>query len=159
MNVDWCGEFMYKAYFDPGTSEIHIHSSRSSEEGTSTDLGESVRLDLDTQGLVSLVTIQTENLVRPADELQRPADCGIAENAEFEVDETAVPWGRFDATKGTLALGFGTLIPTEWGRMGESLVWIALDEQHRLAGLMLEGVSTDSGGEAQARWLEEGTRG
>ncbi|MCP5021614.1 MAG: hypothetical protein GY930_07530, partial [bacterium] len=43
----------------------------------------------------------------------------------------------------------------EWARLGPNLVWLALDEDGNLAAIVIEGVSRDPKGKAQAAWLAE----
>ena len=63
--------------------------------------------------------------------------------------------GRFDSTEGVLRLRFEGVEPMHWARLGENLIWLAIDEQTRLAAMVIEGVSRDPGGKAQNTWLTE----
>ena len=50
---------------------------------------------------------------------------------------------------------FDGVEPSIWGRLGDNLIWLALDEDARLASIVVEGVSLDPGGKGQLAWLDE----
>lgn len=155
MNVLWSGAALYKAYHDPKLGEFVLLSNRDVSEGVSVQIGQALRFDLDGEHVVTHVSLQLSPEPSSSRSLARPADCGILVDAELELIEDAQPYWRFDPGLGVLEMGLTDSTPCEWGRLGESLVWVAQDEEHCLAGLVVEGISTDPGGLAQARWIEE----
>ncbi|MCA9000917.1 MAG: DUF2283 domain-containing protein, partial [Planctomycetes bacterium] len=144
-----------KAYFDPETNTFDLVSSFLIEEGRATSVDGALSLGVDEEGLFHhlSIVIDAENPASPS--LQRPAECPVASVAEVELVEGASARVLYDRPAGTLHLEFKDVEATEWARLGPNLVWLALDADGNLAALVVEGVSRDPKGKAQAAWLSE----
>ena len=124
--------------------------------GTSSTWGGGLVLSLDDEEHVVHLSVNveacTDELVVP---LERPGDERAAAFAEVEIEPELPVSCSFDPTGGVLKVQFSDRVPGEWGRIGSNLIWLALDGDHRLAGIVIEGVSLDPGGAAQLSWLQE----
>ena len=79
----------------------------------------------------------------------------MAISADFELDDSDVMDFLLDSTEGTLRFSFGGRVPQEWARLGENLIWLGIDGDGRLAAMVIEGISRDTGGKAQCAWLAQ----
>ncbi len=154
MYVLWCGSDLFKAYHDPGTHWLDLVSSRSVEGGDAFSVGEDFTLSVDDTGAFCHLGLHAER--GGQEELpERPDECRSAFDAEVELVETATPRWSLDPATGILRLAFEGIAIQQWGRIGDNLLWLALDDEGRLGAIVFEGVSRDPGGKGQAAWLEE----
>ncbi len=154
MIVCWSGGDLYKGYFDPESGWVDIVSSRPAEGGEAFTVGEGFSLGVDEEGLfchlgLAVTGVPTESL------LTRPSQVPVAFEAETEIAPSCLPKWAFDPAQGRLTLSFDGIHPEEWGRLGDNLLWLALDGEGRVGGLCFEGISRDPKGRAQAAWLED----
>lgn len=158
VQVLWSGSDCFKAYFDPDAGLIEAVSNRPASGGTSITLGEGLILSLDEEEhvvhLSVAVAVCTEELEVP---LARPGDERAASFAEVEIEPDLPASCSFDPTAGVLRVQFSERVADQWGRIGSNLIWLALDGDQRMAGIVIEGVSLDPGGAAQLTWLQEST--
>lgn len=156
MNVVWIGGDLYKAYYDPEEGRIEILSSRFGTEGEALAPEPGVDFVLDEGENVCSMGVQVGGLELSEAELPpRPGDCETALDAEVEVVESAAFRFSFQPQTGVLVMVFDGVEPTTWGRLGDNLIWLAIDEDARLASIVVEGVSLDPGGKGQLAWLDE----
>jgi hypothetical protein len=156
LQVLWSGDDRFKTYHDPDAGLVETVSNRPASGGTSLVLGEGLVLSLDEEEHVVHLSVSVEacadELVVP---LERPGDERAAAFAEVEIEPELPVSCSFDPTGGVLRVQFCDRVPGEWGRIGSNLIWLALDGDQRLAGIVIEGVSHDPGGAAQLSWLQE----
>ncbi len=155
MLVLWDGDHILKAYFDPLTSTLDLVSSFLAEGGRAASLEGALSLGVDEDGLFHHLSLTIQPDASSEGFPQRPSDCPVASRAEVELSEGGRAEVTYDATTGTLRLRFDGIEAVEWARLGPNLVWLALDEDAQLAAMVVEGVSKDPGGKAQAAWLAE----
>ena len=156
MNVVWIGGDLYKAYYDPEEGRIEVISSRFGTEGAALAPESGVEFVLDDAENVCSMGVQIGELELSKAELPpRPDDCETALDAEVEVVESAPFRVSFQPRTGVLVMVFDGGEPSIWGRLGDNLIWLALDEDARLASIVVEGVSLDPGGKGQLAWLDE----
>ena len=154
MIVLWNGNDLFKGYYDPETGWLDLVSSRPAEGGQAWTVGEEFSLSVDETGAFCHLGLNIES-ARSESPLVRPAEARRAVDAEVEVIEDHAPQCSFDSSAGTLSVRFGGADVLQWGRLGDNLLWLALDDQGYIAGLVFEGVSRDPGGKGQSTWLEE----
>lgn len=154
MIVLWSGSDLVKGYHDPATGWVDLVSNRPAEGGDAHTVGEGFSLARDEAGVFCHLGLDAGQAVDAAP-LERPAEAREAVDAEVEVPTDQAPRWSFDASRGSLCVAFAGVEPAIWGRIGDNLLWLALDEEGVLAGIVFEGVSRDPGGKAQATWLEE----
>ena len=154
MIVLWSGRDLVKGYHDPTTGWLDLVSNRPAEGGEAHTVGGGFSLARDEEGAFCHLGLDVAQAV-DVPPLQRPAEMREAVDAEVEVPTDTDPCWSFDAARGSLCVAFPGVSPQIWGRIGDNLLWLALDEEGRLAGLVFEGISRDPGGKAQATWLEE----
>lgn len=155
MIIAFEGAHIYKAYHHPGTGVVDILASIYEEEGLSVELGGGFSIGLGGDECVQHMTLDLSGDSGDLPVPERPLDAPAAVMAEVELEEGATPRYRFDASSGSLRVAFGDLDNTTWARVGKNLLWLAIDEESRLSALVIEGVSKDPKGKAQAAWLEE----
>lgn len=154
MIVLWDGGDLYKGYYDPQTGWLDLVSSRTAEGGQAHSVGETFLLSVDEEGTFCHLGLDvTAGEAEPL--LERPLEAPDALDAEVELLEDRQPTWFFDRSRGTLEVSFGDFGSAQWGRIGDNLLWLALDEEGCLRGFCFEGVSRDPGGKAQAAWLED----
>lgn len=154
MIVLWKRSDQVKGYHDPTTGWLDLVSNRPAEGGDAHAVGEGFSLAREEAGVFCHLGLDVTQAVA-APPLERPAEVREAIDAEVEVRTGAAPCWSFDGARGSLCVAFAGVMPRIWGRIGENLLWLALDEEGCLAALVFEGVSRDPGGKAQATWLEE----
>lgn len=154
MIVIWNGNDLFKGYFDPESGWLDLVSSRPADGGQAWTVGEGFSLSVDESGAFCHLGLDTQGAGGAA-QVTRPSETREAVDAEVEVLEDHEPQCSFDASAGTLSIRFCGAGVLEWGRLGDNLLWLALDDQGYLAGLVFEGVSRDPGGKGQSLWLEE----
>lgn len=155
MIITFEGAHTYKAYHDPGTGVVDLLASVYEEEGVSIELGSGISIGLGGDESVQHMSLDLTGEPGDLPVPERPENAPAAVMAEVELEEGATPRYRFDASAGSLRVAFGDLETTTWARVGKNLLWLAIDQQSRLAALVIEGVSKDPKGKAQAAWLEE----
>lgn len=153
MIVLWIGDDLFKGYHDPEGGWLDLVSNRPAEGGEVFTVGEQFSLATDETGVFCHLGVDTR-AAGDAPPLTRPAHARTAVDAEVELAGGAPRWS-FDPGRGSLCVAFEGVEAAEWGRIGDNLLWLALDPDGVLAGLVFEGVSRDPGGRAQATWLEE----
>ena len=149
------GDLSYKAYHDPDTGVVDLLSSAFVVAGRLGECGGGLSLGLDEEDSVRNLCL---DLAADSGEMpvpERPEDVPIAFTAEVEMLPEATLRHRFDSSSGVLRMAFGDLDAMSWARLGNNLLWLAIDEESRLAALVIEGISRDRGGRAQAAWLDE----
>ena len=158
VQVLWSGGDCFKAFFDPDAGLVEAVSNRPASGGTSVSLGEVVVLSLDEEERVVHLSVGvaacTDELEQP---LERPGNERAATFAEVEIEPDLPASCSFDPATGVLRIRFRERAAGEWGRIGSNLIWLALDAEQRLAGIVIEGISHDPGGAAQLIWLQEMT--
>ncbi|MDF1838682.1 MAG: hypothetical protein P1V35_12500 [Planctomycetota bacterium] len=155
MLIIWDGEHILKAYLDPETNTFDLVSSFLAEDGRATTMDGAMSLGVDEEGLFHNLSIVVDPEAPKKGLDVRPADCPVASMAEVELMEGGGAKVCFDAPTGTMQLSFDGVEATEWARLGPNLVWLALNEEGYLASIVVEGVSRDPKGKAQAAWLAE----
>lgn len=157
MNALWVGTDLYKAYHDPKSGRLDVIASRYGAEGEALPGDVGLEIVVDEGGAVCGFSVMVGEDSAPFDPPlpQRPAECPSAVDAEVDVPEDARARWSFEPRLGTLSLAFEGIEPRQWGRLGDNLVWLALDEDARLAAIVVEGVSRDPGGQGQLAWLDE----
>lgn len=155
MLILWDGEYIFKAYLNPDTDTFDLVSSFLAEDGRATSIDGAMSLGVDEEGLFQHLSIVVDPKASHRGFPERPADCPVATLAEVELVEGGGAKVCFDAPTGTLRLTFDGIEPIEWARLGPNLVWLALDDEGNLAAIVVEGVSRDPQGKAQAAWLAE----
>ncbi len=154
----WLGSDCFKAFFDPDAGLVEAVSNRTAIGGVSISLGEGVVISLDDEEhVVHLSVVVAACAGELEDPLDRPGDERAATFAEVEVEPDLPAACFFDPSAGVLKIQFSERVADEWGRIGSNLIWLALDQEQRLAGIVIEGVSLDPGGAAQLTWLQEST--
>ena len=154
MIVLWsCGD-LYKGYFDPRAGWLDLVSSRPAAGGEAHAVGEHFLFSVDEGGAFCHLGLDV-GAAQATPPLERPPEVREALAAEVELPEECTPLWSFDPARGSLCVAFSGVSPALWGRIGDNLLWLALDDGGRLAGLCFEGVSRDPGGKAQETWLEE----
>ncbi len=157
----WSAEDSLRTFFDPQASGtggvVEIVSNRPASGGVSVELGKdaSIVLSLDDEEHVVHLSFHlsgcSQELTPP---LRRPEQVRVANFAEVEVEPELEVECAFDATAGTVQVRFCGREQELWGRIGTSDIWLALDQDQRLAGMLIEGVVDDPGGGAQLAWLQ-----
>jgi len=157
MNALWIGSDLFKAYHDPSTGRIDVVASRFGAQGEALASESGLELYLDEEGTVCAFSLPVgEGAPDSGSGLpRRPVECPSAVEAEVDVALDAAARWSFDPPTGTLRLSFEGIEPERWGRLGDNLVWLALDGEARLAAVVVEGVSRDPGGRGQLAWLDE----
>ncbi len=155
MLILWDGEHILKAYLNPDSNTFDLVSSFLAEEGRATTIDGAMSLGVDEEGLFHHLSIIVDPGASQEDFPARPAECPVAVQAEVELVDGGGAKVCFDAPSGTLHLAFEGVEAIEWARLGPNLVWLALDEDGNLAAIVIEGVSRDPKGKAQAAWLAE----
>ena len=155
MLVIWDGDHILKAYYDPKTQVLDLLASTMVESGRAAALDGALSLGVDEDGVFHHMSLAIDPDDLRSDLPARPVDCPVASQAEVEIVEGSAASVGLDATAGVMCLAFKDIQPTEWARLGPNLIWLGLDEEGRLGALVVEGVSTDPGGKAQAAWLSE----
>ena len=145
----------YKAYHHPGTGVVDLVASVLEQGGVSAELGAGLSVGLGDDDAVQHLSLDLSGEPGDRPVAERPEQAPSAVVAEVELAEGELPRYRFDASAGTLRISFGELDSSSWARVGRNLLWLAIDEESRLAALVIEGVSKDPKGTAQAAWLEE----
>jgi hypothetical protein len=152
--VLWSRNDLYKGYYDPKAGWLDLVSSRPAEGGEAHAVGEKFLFSVDEAGAFCHLGLDmSAALTTPL--LERPAEVREALDAEVELPEESIPTWSVDQARGSLCVAFSGVLPAVWGRIGDNLLWLALDDGGRLAGLCFEGVSRDPGGKAQELWLED----
>lgn len=154
MMVIWNGRDLFKGYFDPKTGSLDLVTSRPVDGGEARTIGEGLTVAVDEEGLFCHLGLDVSS-VPETPVFERPADVQEAVDAEVELPEDAAASWSFDSNLGSLCLVFEGVDPAIWGRIGDNLLWLALDDEGTVAAICFEGVSRDPGGKAQATWLEE----
>ncbi len=154
MIVLWNGSDLLKGFFDPKTGWLDLVSSRPSDGGQAFTAGESFSLSVDEGGSFCHLGLDVGEAIDSAP-ITRPDEVRDALDAEVELPDDRRPTWSFDSTAGSLCVSFEGVEPIVWGRIGDNLLWLALDREGRLAGLVFKGVSRDPGGNGQAIWLDE----
>jgi hypothetical protein len=158
VQVLWSGSDCFKAYFDPDAGLVEVVSNRPASGGVSLSLGEGLVLSLDDEEHVVHLSVAVAACADELEEpLDRPGNERAATFAEVEIEPDLPASFSFDRPAGVLRVQFRERAANQWGRIGSNLIWLALDEEQRLAGVVIEGVSLDPGGVAQLRWLQEST--
>ncbi|MFT7679643.1 MAG: hypothetical protein ACI8QC_003647 [Planctomycetota bacterium] len=155
MIVVFEGNHTYKAYHHPGTGVVDLVASVFDEEGIAAELGAGLSVGLGEDEEFQHLSLDLSGESGDMPVAERPEDAPSAVTAEVELAEGETPRYRFDASAGTLRISFGDLETSSWARVGRSLLWLAIDEESYLAAIVIEGVSKDPKGTAQAAWLEE----
>ena len=155
MLVLWDGDHILKAYFDPLTSTLDLVSSFLAEGGRAATLDGALSLGVDEEGLFHHLSLTIDPKATLEGFPKRPADSPMASRAEVELAEGGRAEVAYDAGQGSLCLRFPGVEAKDWARLGPNLVWLALDDEAQLAAIVVEGVSKDPGGKAQAAWLAE----
>ncbi|MEZ6004072.1 MAG: hypothetical protein R3F33_07780 [Planctomycetota bacterium] len=155
MLVLWDGDHILKAYHDPLTGCLDLVSSFLAEGGRAAAVGGALSLGVDEDGLFHHLSLSLDEDSKQQGLPTRPPDCPEAEQAEVELREGDAVRVAFDPAAGRLILSFDGIEPTQWARLGPNLVWLAVDDDGQLAAMVVEGVSKDPGGKAQAAWLAE----
>jgi hypothetical protein len=155
MLVTWIGSDSVRAYFDPARDVVDCLTDRPSEGGTSWTLDGALALAGDGDDIFCHIVLERAGLAQAAGVPERPAECPILERADLELDPSAAPRYHFDSTQGALRIAFEGVEARQWGRLGSNLAWLAIDDDGRLAAIVVEGVSRDSGGRGQLAWLAE----
>ena len=155
MLVLWDGDHILKAYFDPETSTLDLVSSFLAEGGRAASMEGALSLGVDEDGLFHHLSLSIEPDADLTGFPQRPSECPVASRAEVELSEGGRAEVAYEANTGSLCLRFAGVEAVEWARLGPNLVWLALDDDAQLAAIVVEGVSKDPGGKAQAAWLAE----
>ena len=154
MYVLWIGSDLYKGYHDPRSGRVDVIASRIGTVGRALAV-QDFEIVVDEGGALCNLALEVGDRESSAGLPERPATCVSAVDAEVEVvEEAGIRW-CFEPRLGTLRVAFDGVEPARWGRLGENLVWLALDAEARLAALVVEGISRDPGGKGQAAWLEE----
>lgn len=155
MRLYFDGDLTYKAYYDPDTSVIDILSNAFEEEGRSDAFGGGLSICVDDEDNICSLSL---DLTADSGDLpvqDRPEQAPEAFVADVEVLPEQVPRVRYDPSAGTLRVAFGDLDAMQWARLKRNLVWLGIDDDSRLAAMVIEGISRDPGGKAQAAWLQE----
>lgn len=155
MLVAFDGRAIHKAFHDPETGTLDLWSAEADGEGHAVAWGDGLVLVADEDGTFAHLSLEPAALDTATAAPSRPADAARAVEAGVELCPDETPALLFDGTEGTLRLRWGALEPVEWARLGDSLVWLGIDGDARLAALVVEGVSRDPGSRAQATWLAE----
>lgn len=156
MNVLWIGTDLYKAYHDPQTGRIDVLASRYGTEGTALAPEPGLEIVVDEGEAICSIAVQLDAAAPIVSGLpHRPAECLSAVDAEVEVVDDAHARWSFEPQLGVLVVAFDGVEPERWGRLGDNLIWLALDGEARLAAVVVEGVSRDPGGRGQLAWLDE----
>ena len=156
VQVLWSGSDCFKAFFDPEAGLVEAVSNKLASGGTSVSLGEGLVLSFDEEEHVVHLSVAVEGCTDELEEpLERPGNERAATFAEVEVEPDVQASCSFDPAAGVLRVRFEERVAGEWGRIGSNLVWLALDGEQRLAGIVIEGISHDPGGAAQLAWLQE----
>lgn len=155
VEVGFDGERLSKGFHDPDAGTLDFVVEGDADGGSAAAWGDVLTIGLDADRMVAHLACATAELPAADDLPTRPADAprAVAAGVTLRVDLDVR--GLFDGTEGTLRLAFGDLEPAHWARLGENLVWLAIDEDTQLAALVIEGISRDPGGKAQAAWLAE----
>ena len=155
MIVVFEGSHTYKAYHHPGTGVVDLVASVFDDEGIAAELGAGLSIGLGADEDFQHLSLDLSAEPGDMPVAERPEESPSALSAEVELAEDALPRYRFDASAGSLRISFGDLETSSWARVGRSLLWLAIDEESRIAAIVIEGVSKDPKGTAQAAWLEE----
>ena len=157
MDVLWIGSDLIKAYHDPRSDRVDVISSRIGEEGEAWSGESGLAIVVDQGGTFCTLEVPLPACAETGErvELARPDECPSALEADVEVPDGSEARWHFDAARGTLRVVFDGVAAESWGRLGDNLVWLALDDEARLAAIVVEGVSRDPGGAGQAAWLGE----
>lgn len=155
MRVVWHGSDLYKAYHDPQTGTLDLVASRPAGGGEAVAMGDEFALAVDDSGAFCHLGVDVRKQFTSTEPPNRPPDAETAGVAEVELSESAAPRWLFDATAGSLRISFGEEDVELWGRIGESLLWLGLNQDGDMMALVFEGISHDPGGKGQAAWLEE----
>lgn len=155
MLVAFDGRAIHKAFHDPETGTLDLWSAEADGEGHAVAWGDGLVLVADEDGTFAHLSLEPAALDTATAAPSRPADAARAVEAGVELCPDEAPALLFDGTEGTLRLRWGALEAVEWARLGDSLVWLGIDGDARLAALVVEGVSRDPGSRAQATWLAE----
>lgn len=156
VQVLWSGSDCFKAFFDSDAGLVEAVSNRLASGGTSISLGEGLVLSFDEEEHVVHLSVAVAGCADELEEpLDRPGNERAATFAEVEVEPDVPVSCSFDPAAGVLRIRFRERVASEWGRIGANLIWLALDGEQRLAGIVIEGVSHDPGGAAQLAWLQE----
>lgn len=155
MLVSFVGRVRHKAFHDVGTKTIDLWSAEAESEGNAVSLGDALVLVCGDEGSFSHLSLDYSALATSEDLPPCPKETPVATFADLELNETDVMRVSFDPSLGTLLLAFGDRDTLEWARLGENLIWLALDKGGSLAGMMVRGISADAGGKAQNAWLAQ----
>ena len=155
MLVLWDGDHILKAYYDPETATMDLVSSFLAEGGRAAAMDGALSLGVDEEGLFHHLSLSVDPDPPNKEQPKRPSECPTAARAEVEIVEGGGATVAYDSSAGCLCMAFDGVEAKEWARLGPNLVWLALDEEGRLAALVVEGVSRDPGGKAQMAWLAE----
>lgn len=155
MLLTFDGGVSHKAFHDPETGTLDLWSAGAGGEGHAMAWGDALVVVGDEDGVFEHLSLEPAALAATSDLPSRPAEARSAIEAGVELCQDELPSLLLDATEGVLRLRWGDLEPVEWARLGDSLVWLGIDGDARLAALVIEGVSRDPGSKAQAAWLAE----
>lgn len=155
MRLYFDGELTYKAYYDPDTSVIDVISNAFEEEGRSDAFGGGLNICVDDEDNICSLSLDLAGDTGEIPVGDRPEEAPEAYVADVEVVREATPRYRFDPSAGTLRMAFGDLDSLVWARLKRNLIWLGIDDDSRLASMVVEGISRDPGGKAQAAWLQE----
>lgn len=118
-------------------------------------LGSDMVLYSDPKGTLCQIEVDLNEATSCETLPERPDDCRTAIDVEAELAIEARPTVKFEPSTGVLQLAFEGIEAKTWGRLGDNRIWLALDEDYRLAAMVIEGVSRDPGGAGVATWLSQ----
>lgn len=155
MELLWIGSDALRGYHDPDAESLELLSSRRAETGSALVLGPDLAVAVDDEGVFCHLDVGVLARAGALPLPDRPREAPIADEASLEVVATAEPRWSYDEPDGVLRIAFGELFPEAWARIGDNLVWLAIDDDARLAAIVVEGISRDPGGRARAAWLAD----
>lgn len=149
------GDVRHKAFHDPKNQIIDLWAESAEAEGIAVAFGDALTMVGDDEGVFAHLSLEYGKLSMGDVLPNRPSECPMAISADFELDDSDVMDFLLDSTEGTLRFSFGGRVPQEWARLGENLIWLGIDGDGRLAAMVIEGISRDTGGKAQCAWLAQ----
>ena len=155
MIVSLKGSDSLHAFHDPRTDKVELLSSRQPAGGQALPIGSDLVLYSDPEGTLCQIEVSLNDVAMAESLPERPSHCRTALDVEAEVSVSARPTVKFEPSSGVLQLVFEGIEAKTWGRLGDNLIWLALDDDFRLAALVVEGVSRDPGGAGVATWLSK----
>lgn len=155
MDLVWIGAEALRAFHDPDSGALELLSSRRADEGSTWVLDPELSVAVDDDGVFCHLDLGAPARPGTLPLPERPRQAPVAEEASVELVPGAEPRWSYDETGGSLAVAFGDVFPESWARLGDNLVWLAIDDDARLAAIVVEGVSRDPAGRARAAWLAD----